>query len=134
VNVAHARAAIDKTLEYVKERRAFGRTIGSFQHSRFLLAELVTELEITQAYVDRCLAEHVAGTLAAVDAAKAKWWSSDVQNRVLDGCVQLHGGYGYMLEYPVARGWADARVTKIWGGSNEIMKELVGRSLGLREE
>ncbi len=134
VNVAHAGAALEATLEYVKERRAFGRSIGSFQHSRFLLAELTTELEITQAYVDRCLAEHVAGNLTAVDAAKAKWWTSEVQNRVLDACVQLHGGYGYMLEYPVARAWADGRVTKIWAGSNEIMKELVGRSLGLRDE
>ncbi|HEX4518294.1 MAG TPA: acyl-CoA dehydrogenase family protein [Gaiellaceae bacterium] len=134
VNLAQAGAILEATLDYVKERRAFGRSIGSFQHSRFLLAELTTELEITQTYVDRCLAEHVAGNLTGVDAAKAKWWSSDVQNRVLDACVQLHGGYGYMLEYPVARAWADGRVTKIWGGSNEIMKELVGRSLGLRDE
>jgi alkylation response protein AidB-like acyl-CoA dehydrogenase len=134
VNLAHARRAVEDTVGYVKERRAFGRTIGSFQHTRFVLAELVTELDVTQAFVDRCLAAHVSGALDATDAAKAKWWSSDVQNRALDVCVQLHGGYGYMLEYPVARAWADARVTKIWGGSNEIMRELVARSEGLREE
>jgi alkylation response protein AidB-like acyl-CoA dehydrogenase len=133
VNLAHARRAVEDTIGYVKERRAFGRTIGSFQHTRFILAELVTELDVTQAFVDRCLSAHVAGSLDATDAAKAKWWSSDVQNRALDVCVQLHGGYGYMLEYPVARAWADARVTKIWGGSNEIMRELVARSVGLRE-
>jgi alkylation response protein AidB-like acyl-CoA dehydrogenase len=131
VGLAHARGAVEATIDYVKERRAFGRSIGSYQHSRFLLAELVTDLEVTQAFVDRCIEEHVAGTLSAVDAAKAKWWSTDVQNRILDACVQLHGGYGYMSEYPVARAWADARVTKIWGGSNEIMKEIVGRSLQL---
>jgi alkylation response protein AidB-like acyl-CoA dehydrogenase len=133
VNLAHARRAVEITLEYVKERRAFGRTIGSHQHNRFLLAELVTELDVTQAFVDRCLQEHVGGALTAVQAAQAKWWSSDAQNRVLDACVQLFGGYGYMAEYAVARAWADARVTKIWAGSNEIMKELVGRSLGLTE-
>jgi alkylation response protein AidB-like acyl-CoA dehydrogenase len=132
-NVAHARAALDQTLEYVRERRAFGRAIGSFQNSRFLLADLVTQIEVTQTYVDRCVAEHVRGTLSPIDAAKAKWWSAEVQNRVIDGCVQLYGGYGYMQEYDVARAWCDARVTKIWAGSNEIMKEVIGRSLGLGE-
>jgi len=130
-NVAHARAALETTLAYVKDRRAFGRPIGTFQHSRFLLAELVTELEVSQAYVDRCVEAHVAGALSAVDAAKAKWWTAEVQNRVIDACVQLHGGYGYMSEYDVARAWLDARVSKIWAGSNEIMKEIVGRDLGL---
>ena len=97
----------------------------------FLLAELVTQIEVSQAYVDQAVLAHVDGELTAVDAAKAKWWSAQVQNDVLDACVQLHGGYGYMNEYRVARAWRDARVTKIWAGSNEIMKELIGRDLGL---
>jgi alkylation response protein AidB-like acyl-CoA dehydrogenase len=130
-NLAHAAHALELTLGYVRDRRAFGRPVGSFQANRFLLAELVTLVEVSQAYVDRCLAEHAEGTLDPVDTAKLKWWTADVQNRVLDACVQLHGGYGYMAEYEVARAWADARVTRIWAGSNEIMKELVGRSLGL---
>jgi alkylation response protein AidB-like acyl-CoA dehydrogenase len=133
VNLAHARGAFERTLAYVQERRAFGRPIGSFQNSRFVLAELATELDVGQAYVDQCIAAHVEGSLSALDAAKAKWWTAEIQNRVVDQCVQLHGGYGYMEEYDVARAWADARVTKIWGGSNEIMKELIGRSLGLSE-
>jgi alkylation response protein AidB-like acyl-CoA dehydrogenase len=132
-NLSHAAGAVEGTIAYVKERKAFGRPIGSFQHNRFLLAELVTQLDVAQAYVDRCLEAHVAGRLTAVDAAKAKWWSAEVQNRVLDACVQLHGGYGYMQEYEVARAWCDARVTTIWAGSNEIMKELIGRDLGLGE-
>ncbi|UGS34872.1 acyl-CoA dehydrogenase family protein [Capillimicrobium parvum] len=130
-NIAHAAGALEQTLEYAKERQAFGQAIGTFQHSRFLLAELVTEIEVTQTFIDRCVAEYVTGTLPDVETAKAKWWSAQVQNRVIDACVQLHGGYGYMDEYPVARAWADARVTKIWAGSNEIMKEVIGRSLGL---
>lgn len=130
-NVAHAAWALETTLEYVTTRMAFGRAIGTFQNSRFRLAELATEVEVTQAYLDRCLDAHAVGALTAVDAAKAKWWTAEVQNRVLDACVQLHGGYGYMEEYDIARAWADARVTRIWAGSNEIMKEVIGRSLGL---
>jgi len=130
-NTAHAAQALDQTLEYVRTRSAFGQTIGSFQHSKFLLAELVTKLEVTQAYVDACIAAHAAGRLTAADAAKAKWWSSQVQHDVLDACVQLHGGYGYMNDYPVARAWRDGRVTRIWGGTNEIMKEIIARDLGL---
>ena len=95
------------------------------------MAELVTKIEVAEAYVDDCIQAHAEGKLSAVDAAKAKWWSAQVQNDVLDECVQLHGGYGYMNEYRVARAWRDARVTKIWAGSNEIMKELIGRDLGL---
>jgi alkylation response protein AidB-like acyl-CoA dehydrogenase len=129
-NLAHAAGALETTLEYTKERHAFGQPIGSFQHNRFLQAELVTEIEVTQAYVDRCIQQHVEAKLDPVDAAKAKWWTSDVQGRVLDACVQLFGGYGFMEESDVARAWADARVTKIWAGSNEIMKEIIGRSLG----
>ena len=130
-NVAHAANALELTLEYARERHAFGQPIGSFGANRFLLAELVTMVDVTQAYVDQCLAEHVEGRLDPIATAKAKWWSADVQNRVIDACVQLFGGYGYMTEYDVARAWSDARVTRIWAGSNEIMKELIGRSLGL---
>ncbi|MET8054704.1 acyl-CoA dehydrogenase family protein [Streptosporangium sp. NPDC005286] len=130
-NVAHAARILRETIEYVKERKAFGQPVGSFQHNKFLLAELVTQIEVSQAYVDQAVMAHVAGELSAVDAAKAKWWSAQVQNDVLDACVQLHGGYGYMNEYRVARAWRDARVTRIWAGSNEIMKELIGRDLGL---
>jgi alkylation response protein AidB-like acyl-CoA dehydrogenase len=130
-NLAHARQILDETLEYCRARTAFGQPIGSFQHNKFLLADLVTRAEVTQAYVDQCVREHARGKLAAVDAAKAKWWSAEVQNQILDQCVQLHGGYGLMNEYRAARAWKDARVTKIWAGSNEIMKELIGRDLGL---
>lgn len=131
INVAHAEAALEETLAYARERRAFGRPIGAFQHNSFLLAELVTELEVTRCYVDRCVAEHIEGRCTPVRAAKAKWWSAEVQNRVIDACVQLFGGYGYMREYAVGRAWADARVTKIWAGSNEIMKQIIGRDLSL---
>jgi long-chain-acyl-CoA dehydrogenase len=130
-NLSHAAAILTETIQYAKERKAFGQQIGSFQHNKFLLADLVTRIEVTQAYVDQGVLAHNAGTLSAVDAAKAKWWSAQVQNDVLDHCVQLYGGYGYMNEYRVARAWRDARVTKIWAGSNEIMKELIGRDLGL---
>lgn len=130
-NLANARTLLGETLEYVKNRQAFGQPVGSFQYNKFTLAELVTTVEVSQAFVDRCVLAHVAGELTAVDAAKAKWWTAQVQNDVLDACVQLHGGYGFMNEYRVARAWRDARVTKIWAGSNEIMKELIGRDLGL---
>jgi long-chain-acyl-CoA dehydrogenase len=130
-NLAHAKQILAETLVYTKERKAFGQGIGSFQHNKFLLAELFTQIDVTQAYMDQCVVAHAKGELSAVDAAKAKWWTSQVQNDVLDHCVQLHGGYGYMNEYRVARAWRDARVSKIWAGSNEIMKELIGRDLGL---
>ncbi len=130
-NIAHMRAILDETLGYARQRKAFGQPIGTFQHNKFLIAELVTAVEVAQAYVDQCVLAQRAGTLTAIDAAKAKWWTAQVQNDVLDACVQLHGGYGYMNEYRVARAWRDARVTKIWAGSNEIMKELIGRDLGL---
>ena len=128
-NIANAAQILLETVEYTKERKAFGQSVGSFQHNKFLLAELVTQIEVSQAYVDSCVLAHSAGELTAVDAAKAKWWSAQVQNDVLDACLQLHGGYGFMNEYRVARAWRDARVTKIWAGSNEIMKEIIGRSL-----
>ncbi|MFC5817561.1 acyl-CoA dehydrogenase family protein [Nonomuraea harbinensis] len=130
-NVANAAQILRETIEYAKERRAFGRPVGAFQYNKFRLAELVTQIEVSQAYVDQAIAAHAEGRLTAVDAAKAKWWSAHVQNEVIDACVQLHGGYGYMNEYRVARAWRDARVTPIWAGSNEIMKELIGRDLGL---
>ena len=130
-NIAHATQILDETIEYVKQRKAFGQSVGSFQYNKFLIAELVTKVEVTQAYVDNGVVAHDEDRLSAVDAAKTKWWSAHVQNEVLDACVQLHGGYGYMNEYRVARAWRDARVTKIWAGSNEIMKELIGRDLGL---
>jgi alkylation response protein AidB-like acyl-CoA dehydrogenase len=130
-NLAHVRAILDETIGYAKQRKAFGQPIGAFQHNKFLLAELVTQVEVAQAFVDQCVLAHTRRELSAVDAAKAKWWTAQVQNDVLDACVQLHGGYGFMNEYRVARAWRDARVTKIWAGSNEIMKELIGRDLGL---
>jgi alkylation response protein AidB-like acyl-CoA dehydrogenase len=129
--VAAAEAALGWTLDYVRERQAFGQSIGSFQNTRFVLAEVRTETEIARAYVDRCAQALNAGELTAEDAAMAKWWCTDLQGRVVDRCLQLHGGYGYMLEYPIARAYTDARVTRIYGGTNEIMKEIVGRSMGL---
>ncbi|NLU84606.1 acyl-CoA dehydrogenase family protein [Rhodococcus sp. HNM0569] len=130
-NISHAAPILEETIAYAKERKAFGQPIGSLQWNKFLLADLVTRVEVTQAYVDQCIEAHAEGKLSAVDAAKAKWWTAQVQNEVLDHCVQLHGGYGFMNEYRAARAWKDARVTKIWAGSNEIMKELIGRDLGL---
>ena len=130
-NLAHAGQILAETIAYVRERRAFGTAIGSFQYNKFKLAELVTLLDVSQTHVDALLAAHVAGRVDPVDTAKAKWWTSQVQNDVLDACVQLYGGYGYMNEYRVGRAWRDARVTKIWAGTNEIMKELIGRDLGL---
>ncbi len=131
LGVAAARAALDLTLPYVKERTAFGQPIGSFQHSRFVLAEMATEIEIARSFVDRCVVALDDGTLTAEEAAMAKWWCTELQKRVVDQCLQLHGGYGYMAEYPIARAYADARITTIFGGTTEIMKEIIGRSLGV---
>ncbi len=129
--VAAAAAALDWTLDYVRDRTAFGKPVGSFQHSRFRLAEIATEIDIAQVYTDRCVEALNDDELSAEDAAKAKWWCTELQGRVLDTCLQLHGGYGYMTEYPIARAYADARITRIYGGTTEIMKEVIGRSLGL---
>ena len=129
--VAAAEAALEWTLDYVRERKAFGQPIGSFQNSRFTLAEIRGEVEIARVFVDRCAQALNEGELSAEDAAMAKWWCTELQGRVVDRCLQLFGGYGYMLEYPIARAFADARVTRIYGGANEIMKEIVGRSMGL---
>ena len=126
---AGAAAALAMTLDYTRERKAFGKPVAAFQNTRFELAEMDTEIDVTRAFVDRCLRQHVEGELAVADAAKAKWWATDVQRRVVDRCVQLHGGYGYMLEYPIARAFVDSRVQSIYGGTNEIMKEIIGRAL-----
>lgn len=129
--VAGARAALALTLTYVKDRTAFGAPIGSFQNTKFRLAEMSTEIDIAQTYTDRCIEALGEGELTVADAAKAKWWCTELQGRVLDACLQLHGGYGYLLEHPISRAFADARVTRIYGGTTEIMKEVIGRSLGL---
>ncbi|HEY2316660.1 MAG TPA: acyl-CoA dehydrogenase family protein [Solirubrobacteraceae bacterium] len=129
--VAAARGALDLTLAYVKERTAFGQPVGSFQSSRFALAEMATEIEMATAFCDQAVTALNRGELTPQDAAMAKWWSTELQGRVIDRCVQLHGGYGYMLEYPIARAFVDARVTRIYGGTTEIMKEIIGRGLGV---
>ncbi|MDQ1648993.1 MAG: hypothetical protein QOG60_1050 [Frankiaceae bacterium] len=129
--VAAAKAALTWTLEYVKERTAFGTPVGSFQNSKFALAEMDTEIDLAQHYVDDCVRALNAGELTAIDASKAKWWCTEMQGRVVDRCLQLHGGYGYMTEYPIARAYSDARITRIYGGTTEIMKEVIGRGLGL---
>ena len=129
--VAAARAAFDWTLAYTKERTAFGQPVGSFQNSRFRLAEMATEIEIAQTFVDRCVLALNSDELTAEEAAMAKWWCTELQGRVIDAGVQLHGGYGYMTEYPIGRAYADARITRIYGGTTEIMKEIIGRSLGV---
>jgi alkylation response protein AidB-like acyl-CoA dehydrogenase len=126
-----ARAVLDTTIEYAQSRQAFGSPIGSFQANRFTLAEMETELDIAQVYLDDCVKRTLTDELSAVDAAKAKWWITELHKRVVDRCVQLHGGYGYMTEYPVARAYLDARIATIYGGTTEIMKEIIGRSMNL---
>ncbi|MFT4124959.1 MAG: acyl-CoA dehydrogenase family protein [Gordonia sp. (in: high G+C Gram-positive bacteria)] len=126
-----ARAVFEETLQYVKDRKAFGRPIGSFQANRFTIAEMSTELDIAESYLDRCLQGVLDGELDAADAAKAKWWCTELAKRVIDRCLQLHGGYGYMNEYRVARAYTDVRIQTIFGGTTEIMKELIGRGMGL---
>lgn len=127
--VAVARAALNWTLDYTRQRTAFGQSIASFQNSKFVLAELHTEVQIALTYIDRCIELHVEGKLSAEQAAAAKFWTTELQNKVVDRCLQLHGGYGYMMEYPIARAFADSRIQTIYGGTTEIMKEIVGRSL-----
>lgn len=129
--IAQARRAFEISLDYARERTAFGTPIGSFQHNRFVLAEMKTEIDIGQAYVDQLLAAHVAGDLSGPDAAQAKWWTTELCQKVVDRGVQLHGGYGYMMEYPIARAWIDSRIQTIYAGTTEVMKDIVGRSLGL---
>jgi alkylation response protein AidB-like acyl-CoA dehydrogenase len=129
--VASCRTVLDYTLTYVKDRKAFGTPIGSFQANRFTLAELETEVDIAQTYVDRCILLLNEKRLDVTDAAKAKWWTTELQQKLIYQCQQMHGGYGFMTEYPVARAYADARIQTIYGGSTQIMKEIIGRSLGL---
>jgi alkylation response protein AidB-like acyl-CoA dehydrogenase len=130
-SIAHAQAAFGWTLDYVKERHAFGQPISSFQTVKHTMAEMRTELDIGQTYIDSQIVALNEGRLTAEEAAKAKWWVTELENRVISGCLQLFGGWGYMEEYPIARAFRDARVQTIYGGTTEIMKEIVGRSLGL---
>ena len=127
--IASAEGALEWTLRYVRERQAFGKSILDFQTARHALAELKTEVQIGRGFVDQCIALKLAGKLDAATASMAKYWTTDLQFKVMDRCVQLHGGYGYMWEYPIARAWADSRVQQIYGGTNEIMKELIARTL-----
>ncbi|OBI51986.1 acyl-CoA dehydrogenase family protein [Mycobacterium sp. E796] len=129
-SVAGARAIFQQTVTYASDRKAFGQSIGSFQANRFTLAEMATELDIATAYIDSCISRVLDQTLTAVDAAKAKWWCTELHKKVVDHCVQLHGGYGYMLEYPVAKAYCDVRISTIFGGTTEIMKDIIGRDLG----
>lgn len=128
---AIARSIFNETVQYVKDRKAFGKPIGTFQANRFTIAEMATELDIAQAYIDRCLQGVLDGEATAVDASKAKWWCTELSKKVIDSCLQLHGGYGYMNEYRVARAYTDIRIQTIFGGTTEIMKDIVGRDLGL---
>jgi acyl-CoA dehydrogenase len=127
--VAATEAALEHTLRYVKERKAFGKRVFDFQNTRFKLAEAHTELALARVFVERCTELLIAHQLDAVTGAMAKWWTTEKQFEITDLCLQLHGGYGYMDEYPISRAWRDARVQRIYGGTNEIMKELIGRFL-----
>ncbi|MGZ5367603.1 MAG: acyl-CoA dehydrogenase family protein, partial [Aeromicrobium sp.] len=128
---AATRKIIDMTLDYVKERKAFGKPIGSFQNSRFVLAELETEFQIGQAFVDKSILALNEGELTVAEAAMGKWWTTELQNKAAAKCLQLHGGYGYMTEYPIAKAYTDSRIQTIYGGTTEIMKEIIGRTMGL---
>jgi len=127
--VASARASVDWTLDYVRERTAFGKPIESFQNTKFVLAEVATAVDVAQAFTDQCVKEHNEGELSASRAAQAKYWCTDLQQDAAHRCLQLFGGYGYMTEYPIARAYADARVTSIYGGTNEVMKTIIAKSL-----
>ena len=122
---------VDGTLRYAKDRTAFGRPIGKFQHNRFVIAEMATEAHIARVFVDDCIAQHLRGELDAKTASMAKYWVTELQNKLVDRGVQMHGGYGYMAEYPIARAFVNSRVQTIYGGTTEIQKEIIGRSLGL---
>jgi acyl-CoA dehydrogenase len=129
--VAAAQAAIDWTVAYVKERQVFGQAVAAFQNTRFTLAELQTEVQVARVFVDKCIELLMTDTLDTATASMAKYWCSDLQCKVMDACVQLFGGYGYMWDYPITRAYADARVQRIYGGTNEIMKEVITRAMGL---
>ncbi|MGH8746246.1 MAG: acyl-CoA dehydrogenase family protein, partial [Burkholderiales bacterium] len=132
--IAKAEAAIGWTIDYVRERKVFGKTVASFQNTRFKLAELATEAQVARVFVDKCIELLMAGSLDAATASMCKYWCSDIEGKIIDECLQLHGGYGFMWEYPIARAYVDARVQRIYGGTNEIMKEVISRSLGLGEK
>ena len=129
--VAACEAVLAMCLDYARTREAFGKPIGKFQHNRFLVAEMATETRVARAFLDECLGKHLVGELTAVDAAMAKWWTTELQNKLVNQGVQLHGGYGYMTEFPIARAYLDSRISTIYGGTTEIQKEIIGRSLGL---
>ncbi len=131
--IAKSEAAIQWTIDYVRERKAFGKTVASFQNTRFKLAELATEAQVARVFVDRCLELLLVKQLDTATASMAKYWCSDIECKIIDECLQLHGGYGFMWEYPIARAYVDARVQRIYGGTNEIMKEVISRSMGLGE-
>jgi acyl-CoA dehydrogenase len=131
--IAKSEAAIQWTIDYVRERKAFGKTVASFQNTRFKLAELATEAQVARVFVDRCLELLLVEQLDTATASMAKYWCSDIECKIIDECLQLHGGYGFMWEYPIARAYVDARVQRIYGGTNEIMKEVISRSMGLGE-
>ncbi|MGH3311227.1 MAG: acyl-CoA dehydrogenase family protein [Streptomyces sp.] len=127
--IAAAEHVLELTTHYVKEREAFGRPLAKLQHIRFEIAEMATECAVTRSFLDRCIEDHAKGELDAVHASMAKWWATELQKRVTDRCLQLHGGYGYMNEYPIARAFTDGRIQTIYGGTTEIMKEIIGRSI-----
>ncbi len=129
--VAATEAVVEMCLDYAKNREAFGRPIGKFQHNRFLIAEMATEARIARSFLDDCVRRHLDGQLSAVDAAMIKWWTTELQNKIVNQGVQLHGGYGYMMEYPIAKAYLDSRISTIYGGTTEIQKEIIGRSLGI---
>ncbi|GAB3277226.1 acyl-CoA dehydrogenase family protein [Parasphingorhabdus pacifica] len=129
-SAAAAEKVLEQTKQYCHERQAFGRPIGKFQNTRFELAEMATEVQIGRVFVDRCVSDHLKGELSIENAAMAKWWLTEMNKRVVDRCLQLHGGYGYMMEYPIAKAFLDSRVQTIYGGTTEIMKEIVGKSMG----
>ncbi|MDL9938150.1 acyl-CoA dehydrogenase family protein [Gordonia sp. ABSL1-1] len=129
--VAAAEGVFARTLDYIRERTAFGAPISSFQNTKFVAAEIATELDIARTFLDDCIAEHVDGKLTAARAARLKWWATELQVRVADRCLQLHGGYGYMREYPVSRAFVDARIQTIYGGTTEIMKTIIAKDLGI---
>ena len=131
VAAAACEAIVEMSLAYAKEREAFGRPIGRFQHNRFMIAEMATEAHIARVFIDDCVRRHNRGELDASHASMAKWWTTELQNKLVDRAVQLHGGYGYMTEYPVAKAFVDSRIQTIYGGTTEIQKEIIGRSLGI---
>ena len=131
VSLGGAQRCLDEAVGYVQERHQFGQSIAQFQNTQFTLAQCATEVEVGRAFLDRLVSEHVAGKYLVKECSMAKLWQTEMQGRVVDACLQLYGGYGYMLEYPIAQAYVDARIQTIYGGTTEIMKEIIGRSLGL---